>query len=146
MPLLVYFSHLFTFNTVLEKYEGHFFLTINVYFYLTVPLCRKHNNAVYKWKAHEENKQFDLQYVEIGGEVWKLLSFFLTYSVSKNWQKNTTTVSCYVNELVSPPRTTGHLTKKKYQVIGHYCGGVSGVSRTAFLRVSNGGIRNYGRL
>ena len=28
------------------------------------------------------------QFVEISGEMWKLLSFFLAYSVSEIWQKH----------------------------------------------------------
>ena len=64
--------------------------------------------------------QFDLEYVEIGGEIWKILSFIITYTVSENWLKNTTTtVKRYVNGLGS--RTTmGHSIEKMHQVIGHY--------------------------
>ena len=35
------------------------------------------------WKG----RQFD-EYVEISVEMWKLLSFFLAYSVSETWQKH----------------------------------------------------------
>ena len=35
------------------------------------------------WKG----RQFDV-YVEISDEMWKLLSFFLAYSVSEIWQKH----------------------------------------------------------
>ena len=52
MPLILYFSHIFIFNTVLERNYGRIVLKINVYFYLTVPFCLKHNNIVYRWKAY----------------------------------------------------------------------------------------------
>ena len=56
-------------------------------------------------------------------------------------------MSSYVNELVSP-RTTGHLTEKKYQVTGHYLGTkyILRCPELHFLWVCNGGVRNYGRL
>ena len=46
------------------------------------------------WK----DKQFDVDYVEIGGWMWKLLEFLLTYKIDRN---TTTTLRHYVNELVS---------------------------------------------
>ena len=55
IPLILYFPHIFISNTVLEKISRtNFFLKINVYFYLTVPFCLKHNNVVYRWKAYEK--------------------------------------------------------------------------------------------
>ena len=51
---------------------------------------------------------------------WEIFCNFSKHTRYYKIDKNiTTTVSRYVNELVSR-RTTGHLIEKKYQVIGHY--------------------------
>ena len=69
------------------------------------PICLRHNNVVYRWKAYEKTNIL----------TYNKLEFFLTYSVSWNWQK------------YHHGREPGHLIEKKYQVSGHYlciCWGV----------------------
>ena len=50
----LYFSYIFTLNTVFEKISGMIFKKINIYFYFTVLFCLKHNNVVYRWKAYNK--------------------------------------------------------------------------------------------
>ena len=94
-------------------------LKINVYFYLTVPLCLKHNDVVYRWKALEKTNILTYNMFK------SVAKYGCYYNVSLHTRyhkidKNTTTaVSSYVNESVSR-RTTFHLIEKKYQVTGHY--------------------------
>ena len=58
---------------------------------------------------------------EIGGEIWKLLSFFVNTPNNTQHTKNTTiTVKRYVKELVSP-RTMGHLIEKNTKWLVNIC-------------------------
>ena len=131
--LVLYFSQNSIFNTALEIILRMIFLTIDIYYYLTVPFCREHVNVVHSC-------------ITYGGEMWKILPSFSTYSISSNWQKyNHYRKTLY--EWISP-RTVGHLIDEKYQVTGHYlCAKyILGCPELHFWRVCNGGIRSYGRL
>ena len=55
MPLTLYFFTYFHFERCLRKNTTEDISSkINVYFYLTVPFCLKHNNIVYRWKAYKK--------------------------------------------------------------------------------------------
>ena len=81
------------------------------------------------WKG----RQFDV-YVEISGEMWKLLSFFLAYSVSETWQKHHhyRKILC---ECISTSHNHGSFNREKvpsdWSLFVHAV--FFGMSRTAFL-------------
>ena len=54
MPLILYFSHIFTMNAVLEKISRKILKKNKSKFYLTVSFCLKHDNVIYRWKTYEK--------------------------------------------------------------------------------------------
>ena len=82
-PLILYFSHIFIFNTVLEKISGKiFFEKLTYTFYLTVPFCLKHNNVVYRWKVYEKTNNLTYNMLQSVLKCGSYCHFFSTYSVS----------------------------------------------------------------
>ena len=78
--------------------------------------CLKHNDVVYRWKVYEKTNNNMLKSVAKCGSYGHFPKHTRYHKIDKS---TTTTVSRYVNELVSL-RTTGHLIEKKCQVTGPY--------------------------
>ena len=120
---------------------------INVYFYLTVPLCIEHGYGVHRWKSNETTNNLTYNMLKSVASCGNYCNFSNHTRYCEIDTNITTILKCYVNELIIL-WTTGHIIEKKYQVTGHnLCTKhILGCPRTAFLRVCNGVIRSYGRI
>ena len=82
MLLILYFSHIFTLSAALEKISRNtFFFVINVYCYLTVPFCLKHNNGL--WSRWYICQFYDTEYVKKIYNDFHILTPISIYCTSK---------------------------------------------------------------
>ena len=134
IPLILYFSHIFIFNVVLEIISQtiYFFLKINVSFHLTVPFCLQHYNVIHWKKAYDKTNILTYDMLKSVANVKVKSSFLNIFGIIK-LTKYLLDRKKYMNELVSP-RTMGSFNRGKVPsdwslfVREVY----SGVPRTAF--------------
>ena len=103
IPMVSYFSQIYIFNTALEIILRMIFQTINIYYYLTVPFYREHDNVVHSWIAYGKTNNLTynmLMSVAKYGRYCHLSQHTRYHQIDKN---TTTTVKRYVNELVPEP-------------------------------------------